>query len=73
MTTDLLLERFSEQRVSLSLDGADLLVCGPTIVITPEVTVELQRNKAKLVAALMSKSDRTSVRQLVHERGGQLY
>jgi hypothetical protein len=67
MTSILLLKRLSDQGVSVLLDGVDLLVRGPTKVITPEVTDELRKNKPQLIAALTSESDKSSVQQVVHE------
>jgi len=67
MTIDLLLRRLSDQGVLVLLDGTDLLVRGPTEVITPEVTDELRQHKPQLIAALTTERAGTPIRQLVHE------
>jgi hypothetical protein len=67
MTIDLLLKRLSDRGVTVLLDGVDLMVRGPTKVMTPEVADELRRHKPQLIAALTPESDRKSVQQLVHE------
>ena len=62
-----LLERLSDQGVSVSLDGTDLRVRGPVKVITPELTDELRRLKPELIETLTPKRDGTPLQRLAYE------
>ena len=67
MNVPQLRDRLDELGVSVSLEGTNLRVLGPTKVITPELTRELRLNKPALIESLTQECNGTHIQQLVRE------